>query len=71
MRNETQSSQRALSMVKIKEMDQGQVRGRGQETTSCGPLRAALTLSQVGFDPPKQREDCYRSTTLPPSHHAG
>ena len=27
------------------------------------------TLSQARFDPPKQREDCYQSTTLPPSHH--
>ena len=27
------------------------------------------TLPQAGFDPPKQREDCYQSTTLPPSHH--
>ena len=23
----------------------------------------------AGFKPPKQREDCYQSTTLPPSHH--
>ena len=23
----------------------------------------------AGFNPPKQREDCYQSTTLPPSHH--
>ena len=27
------------------------------------------TLPQAGFDPLKQREDCYQSTTLPPSHH--
>ena len=26
-------------------------------------------MPQAGFDPPKQREDCYQSTTLPPSHH--
>ena len=25
-------------------------------------------MPQVGFDPPKQREDCYQSTTLPTSH---
>ena len=24
---------------------------------------------QAGFDTPKQREDCYQSTTPPPSHH--
>ena len=27
------------------------------------------TLPQAGFDPPNQREVCYQSTTLPPSHH--
>ena len=26
-------------------------------------------LSQAGFNPPKQREDCIQSTTLPPSQH--
>ena len=27
-------------------------------------------MPKAGFDPLKQRKDCYKSTTLPPSHHA-
>ena len=36
----------------------------------AGPLRYHMTyMPEAGFDPSKQREDCYHSTTLPPSHH--
>ena len=30
---------------------------------------ALFTKNYPSFDPPKQREDCYQSITLPPSHH--
>ena len=30
---------------------------------------AIFRVPTVGFDPPQEREDCYQSTTLPPSHH--